>query len=99
MTNVLETGFDFMESDNPNGSPKVKGYNIINGELKLSSGGETFKSLNPALLSDCLGEFPLSNKEDVHEALEAARNAFPSCLLYTSPSPRDATLSRMPSSA
>ena len=24
---------------------------------------------------------------------------FPSCLLYTSPSPRDATLSRMPSSA
>ena len=45
-----------MESDNPNGSPKVKGYNIINGELKLSSGGETFESLNPALLSDCLGE-------------------------------------------
>ena len=78
MTNVLETGFDFMESDNPNGSPKVKGYNIINGELKLSSGGETFESLNPALLSDCLGEFPLSNKEDVHEALKAARNAFPS---------------------
>ena len=24
---------------------------------------------------------------------------FPACLLYTSPSPRDATLSRMPSSA
>ena len=29
------------------------------------------------------------------EALDALRN----CLLYTSPSPRDATLSRMPSSA
>ena len=29
-------------------------------------------------------------------AAEAGRN---SCLLYTSPSPRDATLSRMPSSA
>ena len=27
------------------------------------------------------------------------RTPFPSCLLYTSPSPRDATLSRMPSSA
>ena len=26
-------------------------------------------------------------------------NQFPTCLLYTSPSPRDATLSRMPSSA
>ena len=28
-----------------------------------------------------------------------AGNRFNSCLLYTSPSPRDATLSRMPSSA
>ena len=28
-----------------------------------------------------------------------APNKFPPCLLYTSPSPRDATLSRMPSSA
>ena len=27
------------------------------------------------------------------------KESFPSCLLYTSPSPRDATLSRMPSSA
>ena len=27
------------------------------------------------------------------------QNLFTSCLLYTSPSPRDATLSRMPSSA
>ena len=30
---------------------------------------------------------------------EAAKRAEDSCLLYTSPSPRDATLSRMPSSA
>ena len=30
---------------------------------------------------------------------EAAPGVFPYCLLYTSPSPRDATLSRMPSSA
>ena len=29
----------------------------------------------------------------------AAQNALIRCLLYTSPSPRDATLSRMPSSA
>ena len=28
-----------------------------------------------------------------------AKGLFPDCLLYTSPSPRDATLSRMPSSA
>ena len=36
--------------------------------------------------------FLLSNVQDVLEH-------FDSCLLYTSPSPRDATLSRMPSSA
>ena len=32
-------------------------------------------------------------------ALGQPQLTFPSCLLYTSPSPRDATLSRMPSSA
>ena len=32
-------------------------------------------------------------------AHEAGRIAHDACLLYTSPSPRDATLSRMPSSA
>ena len=31
--------------------------------------------------------------------LAASREALQTCLLYTSPSPRDATLSRMPSSA
>ena len=45
---------------------------------KLSSGGETFKSLNPALPFRLSRKILLSNKEDVHEALEAARNAFPS---------------------
>ena len=35
----------------------------------------------------------------VKELLENAVDAGSTCLLYTSPSPRDATLSRMPSSA
>ena len=78
MTNVLESGFEFMDANNPNGSPKIKGYNIINGKLQSASNGETFESRNPALLADCLGEFPLSTKEDVHQALNAAREAFPS---------------------
>ena len=33
------------------------------------------------------------------EIVKDAEEALASCLLYTSPSPRDATLSRMPSSA
>ena len=77
MTHVLETGFEYMEAKNPNGSPKVRGYNIINGNLTLASDGSTYESINPAWLEDCLGEFPLSSKSDVHDALAAARAAFP----------------------
>ena len=33
------------------------------------------------------------------QARELSKSMYPICLLYTSPSPRDATLSRMPSSA
>ena len=36
---------------------------------------------------------------DIHTHLDAQIGWDPDCLLYTSPSPRDATLSRMPSSA
>ena len=77
MTHVLETGFEVMENANPNGSPKVRGYNIVNGQLTLAKDGGTFESHNPAWLDDCLGEFPLSEKEDVHDALSAAKAAFP----------------------
>ncbi len=77
MTHVLEVGLEHLESDNPNGLPKVKGYNIINGQLTESSDGGTFESTNPAWQADCLGEFPLSTKSDVHDALAAASAAFP----------------------
>ena len=38
-------------------------------------------------------------KKDKHSSVGLLRAVNRSCLLYTSPSPRDATLSRMPSSA
>ena len=46
----------------------------------------------------------ISDEDKMRVALDEARKALhidevPVCLLYTSPSPRDATLSRMPSSA
>ncbi len=77
MTHVLETGLEFLDNQNPDGLPKVRGYNIIAGQLTVSGDGETFESHNPARLSDCLGEFPLSTKDDVSAALAAARAAFP----------------------
>ena len=77
MTHVLETGFEVMEGENPNGSPKIRGYNIVNGQLTEAKDGATYESWNPAWLDDCVGEFPLSTKEDVHAALHAAQTAFP----------------------
>ena len=75
MAHILETGLEMMENSNPDGLPKIKGYNIINGQLKLASDGSTFVSTNPAVLSDELGEFPLSTRDDVHGAIAAARAA------------------------
>ncbi|MBJ62351.1 MAG: aldehyde dehydrogenase [Euryarchaeota archaeon] len=64
-----------INNSNPDGLPKIKGYNIINGQLKLASDGSTFVSTNPAVLADELGEFPLSTRDDVHDAIAAARAA------------------------
>ena len=77
MAHVLETGLEFLESENPDDLPCVKGFNIIGGELSLSSDGATFESRNPARLDDCLGVFPHSTKDDVNAALDAAATAFP----------------------
>ena len=46
-------------------------------------------------LSKAIKELPSKEKPAYGKAIGELRN----CLLYTSPSPRDATLSRMPSSA
>jgi len=78
MAHLLETGIETLDRENPNGSPCVRGYNVIGGQLKSASDGATFESHNPARLDDCLGEFPLSTEADVHEALAAAREAFAS---------------------
>ena len=77
MVHVLETGLEFLAAENPNGKPAVRGYNIINGQLTLASDGATFASINPAILNDSLGEFPLSTRADVNAALDAAQAAFP----------------------
>jgi alpha-ketoglutaric semialdehyde dehydrogenase len=55
----------------------VKTYhNYINGRWTPSASGETFENVNPADTRDLIGRFPLSNKEDVDAAVDAARSAF-----------------------
>jgi aldehyde dehydrogenase (NAD+) len=50
-------------------------HNYIGGEWKPSRSGEYFENTNPADTNDVIGRFPLSNAEDVNDAVEAARNA------------------------
>ena len=74
MSSLLGTPFEFEERTNPNGFPCLKGYNIINGELRDASDGSRFNSTNPALLEDVVGSFPASTKDDVSEALDVAKD-------------------------
>ena len=59
--------------------------------------GQQFDNANETVTDDT-GSTSLVLMRDDHKAAEAHAGVEP-CLLYTSPSPRDATLSRMPSSA
>ena len=60
----------------------------------------TKNRLKQLIKEELLREMASRDKMDrmINNAAEAAAE-YHSCLLYTSPSPRDATLSRMPSSA
>ncbi|KHF39566.1 aldehyde dehydrogenase [Halalkalibacter okhensis] len=50
--------------------------NYINGEWIRSRTGETFEIYNPARKKQVLGLFQASNEDDVHQAVEAAHEAF-----------------------
>src|SRR5215213_10466737 len=50
-------------------------HNYIGGRWVASSSGEWFENRNPADTRDLVGRFPLSTKEDVDAAVEAARGA------------------------
>ena len=60
---------------------------VITGrnEERLEKAKKTLNEFSPGVITEC---FDISDPDGLK-----------SCLLYTSPSPRDATLSRMPSSA
>jgi aldehyde dehydrogenase (NAD+) len=51
-------------------------HNYIGGRWRPSVSGDWFENRNPANTKDVIGRFPLSVKEDVDAAVEAARGAF-----------------------
>ena len=69
---------------------EVKGFGRQKGHTELYRGAEYVVDFLPKVQLDTVVSADL-----VDTVVETIRN----CLLYTSPSPRDATLSRMPSSA
>ena len=75
---------------------------VIFLEGELGAGKTTFtKGILKGLNYEELVKSPTYNLVEIHETKNYKVFHFDlySCLLYTSPSPRDATLSRMPSSA
>ena len=57
--------------------PAVKTYqNYIGGKWVNSSSGEAFENLNPADRRDVIGRFPLSTRQDMNDAVNAAQEAF-----------------------
>jgi len=50
--------------------------NLIGGEWIESRSGQTFENQNPANVKDVVGIFPCSNKDDVNDAVDAAKKAF-----------------------
>ena len=69
----------------------VKTYqNYIGGQWVASQSGEMFENINPADTRDIVGRFPLSNSEDVNDAVNAAQEAFDGW--RNTPAPRRAEL-------
>jgi aldehyde dehydrogenase (NAD+) len=52
--------------------------NYINGKWVEPKTGKYFNNINPADLSDIVGEFPESGQDDVNDAVQAAKEAYKS---------------------
>jgi acyl-CoA reductase-like NAD-dependent aldehyde dehydrogenase len=63
--------------------------NLINGKWVDAKSGRTFENRNPANWSEVVGLFPKSGKEDVDEAVRAARVAFEKWRLVPAPARGD----------
>ncbi len=62
-----------------------KFQNLINGKWVDAKSGRTFENRNPANWNEVIGTFPKSGKEDVDEAVKAARAAYEKWRLVPAP--------------
>src|SRR5579859_2149466 len=59
--------------------------NFINGEWVQSSSGQTFENVNPANRQELIGLFQKSNRNDVNDAICAAKEAYKTWRLVPAP--------------
>jgi acyl-CoA reductase-like NAD-dependent aldehyde dehydrogenase len=59
--------------------------NYIDGHWVEARGGQTFENRNPANRNDLIGLFPVSTREDIDEAVRAAKKAFSTWRLVPAP--------------
>src|SRR3982074_2349851 len=69
--------------------PKIH-KNFINGEWVEARAGRSFENRNPANREELIGIFPSSTREDVNDAVEAAKAAFAKWRVF--PAPRRAEI-------
>ena len=70
---------------------------MFTGPQLMTTSTAAAADFKPAVIYDMGGKFDKSFNEGVWNGVQKFTKE--TCLLYTSPSPRDSTLSRMPSSA
>lgn len=67
----------------------TKYQNFINGKWVDAKSGETFENRNPANWDEVIGTFPKSGKDEVDEAVKAARKAYEKWRLVPAPERAD----------
>ena len=79
----------------------MSGVNGVRGFLDRAWRMIVDQDADETVLNSAVGDHNPTEKQTqvLHRTIKAVSNDIENCLLYTSPSPRDATLSRMPSSA
>ena len=84
---------------------RISGKVIDTNNIPLIGAAVYLNNTSIGTTTDDLGEFELYIKEGIYDLIvsylcyETIKYQIDTCLLYTSPSPRDRTRSRMPSSA
>ena len=84
---------------NSGGIPIITGFQGVNKDLRITTIGRSGSDATAIMLAKFIKADECIIYTDVDGVYTTDPRQYKNCLLYTSPSPRDRSLSRMPSSA